>query len=208
VKYKLVIFDFDGTLADTFPWVLSLIDQIADKYHIPRVDRNEIDELRNYSARRIIEDYHLSFWKMAMITRHVRSIMAKNIHQVSLFSGIEELLQNLADQGITLAMVSSNSTRNIKKVLGPEIVPLFDYYECGVSLFGKSARIKKVLRKSGVMPHEAISIGDEIRDFEAALTANIPFGAVAWGYTRLDALKAQAPQEIFTSVAELAEKIG
>ena len=84
---------------------------------------------------------------------------------------------------------------------------LIDYYECGVRLFGKQAKLKKILKQSGIHADEAICIGDEIRDIQAAQKVKIPFGAVAWGYTNLEALKAYAPAEVFTKVGEIAERI-
>jgi phosphoglycolate phosphatase len=106
-----------------------------------------------------------------------------------------------------LAVVSSNTHANVRGVLGPEIAALFKYYECGASIFGKKAKFHKILKHSGIPHYEAICIGDEIRDCEAARSENIAFGAVAWGYTRLEALQAHAPDEVFVRVDEIAEKI-
>jgi phosphoglycolate phosphatase len=50
-------------------------------------------------------------------------------------------------------------------------------------------------------------VGDEVRDAKAAHAERIHFGAVAWGYTRLDALLAHAPEAVFASVDELAESL-
>ena len=95
----------------------------------------------------------------------------------------------------------------MRRILGPENEALIQYYECGVQLFGKQAKLKKVLKQSGTLPGEAICIGDEIRDIQAARKAKIPFGAVAWGFTKVEALLAYAPNEVFSSVGEIAEKI-
>jgi phosphoglycolate phosphatase len=208
VKYKLVIFDFDGTLADSFPWVLQILDQVSDKFRVKRIAKNDIDTLRSSSARKLLKSYGVPVWKLPLMARYVRSLMAEDIYQVPLFAGIDSLIRRLAEQGLSLALVSSNSSKNVHRVLGPEIVPLISYYECSVSLFGKPARLKKILQKSGVSPHEAICIGDEIRDIEAAGKMSIPFGAVAWGYTRLEALMAHSPQEVFNTVDEIAELVG
>ncbi len=68
--------------------------------------------------------------------------------------------------------------------------------------------MRRVLQQSGVRPGEAIVIGDELRDFEAAKAERLPFGAVAWGYTHVEALEAQAPAEVFADVDEVVEKVG
>ena len=207
MKYKLVIFDFDGTLANTFPWVLNNMDQVADKFNIDRVDRDQIEDLRTFDLRKLMKHFDVPPWKLALMARHVRTLLAEDIQQVSLFEGIDQLLQYLSEQGAMLAVVSSNSYSNVRHVLGPINSALIDYYECGVSVFGKSSKFKKILRKSGVEPTDVISIGDEIRDIQAAKHVHIASGAVTWGFSSVDALKAQSPQEMFSRVNEIAEKI-
>ena len=207
MKYKLVIFDFDGTLADTFPWILSILDEVADKFKVKRVERSELETFRTYDAGRLMKLHHVSLWKAAWIARHVRGLMAKDIGQIRLFAGMDCVLSELVENGATLALVSSNSRDNVCQVLGPQIASLIKYFECGVSLFGKQPKFKKILRKNGARPDETLCIGDEIRDIQAARKNNMAFGAVAWGYTKFEALVAESPQEVFTSVGEIVQKI-
>jgi phosphoglycolate phosphatase len=207
MKYKLVIFDFDGTLANTFPWVLDNMDQVADKFKLDRIDRNEMDAIRSFDLRKLMKYYDVSPWKLALMTRYVRKRLGEDIQQVSLFEGIDQLLEYLSEQGTKLAVVSSNSYDNVRQVLGPINAALIDYYECGVSVFGKPTKFRKILHKSKVDPADVISIGDEIRDIQAAKHVHIASGAVAWGFTNVDALKAQSPHELFASIDEIAEKI-
>lgn len=207
MKYKLVIFDFDGTLADTFPFVLNIMDQVSEKFELQKVDRNEIDMLRGLDARKIMKHLDIPLWKVPAMSKYVMSLFTKEIRFLSLFEGIDQLLQDLAGQGIKLGLVTSNSYENVCKILGPENAALIQYYECGVRIFGKQSKLKKVLKQSGVEAGEAICIGDEIRDIQAAQKVKIPFGAVSWGYTNIEALKAYAPTEVFTKVAEIAERI-
>ncbi|HEX6287811.1 MAG TPA: HAD hydrolase-like protein [Herpetosiphonaceae bacterium] len=207
MKYKLVIFDFDGTLADSFPWFLGIANSIADTYNFKRIEASEIEALRGYSARQMIQHLGVPLWKMPLIARHARSLTARDIEHITLFEGVDRLLRRLSQMGVTLAIVSSNSYDNVRRVLGPDNAALIAYYECGASLFGKRARFRKILKQSGVLPSEALCIGDEIRDIEAATKEHIPFGAVAWGFTRLEALKAYAPAQVFARVDEIAECI-
>ncbi len=204
MAYKLIIFDFDGTIADSFPWFVRMVNQVAEKYRFRRIDEAEVDTLRGYDARRLVRHLGIPFWKMPFIARHMKRMMAREIHQIALFEGIPDLLRQLSERGILLAMVSSNSVDNIRRVLGPEVAALFQYYECGGSIFGKTAKFEKVLRQSGVPASDALCIGDEIRDLEAAKRANIAFGAVSWGYTTVEALSAQSPTTIFKSLDGIA----
>jgi phosphoglycolate phosphatase len=64
-----------------------------------------------------------------------------------------------------------------------------------------------VLRRSGVSAREAIAIGDELRDAQAARRAGIAFGAVAWGYTSIAALQAVKPAHVFFSIEDIAANL-
>ncbi|MBA3531769.1 MAG: HAD hydrolase-like protein [Ardenticatenales bacterium] len=207
MKYKLVIFDFDGTLADSFPWFLGIVDRVADKYNFKRVEEGDLELVRGYEASAILKHFRVPIWQLPMIANHVRTLMGQDIHQIALFDGIDALLRHLSHSGVTLALVTSNSYENVRQVLGSENAALIQHYECGVGIFGKQSKLKKVLKQSGISAHEAIAIGDEMRDGEAAAKAKIAFGAVSWGYTRIEALKAHSPSEVFTTVGEIAEKI-
>lgn len=164
--------------------------------------------LRGYSARQILKYLGVRWWRMPSIAKDVRRAMARDIHMIPLFDGVDELFQVLVLQGVTLAIVSSNSEQNIRQVLGEANCARVKYFECGVSLFGKTPKINKLLKQTRVVPSEAILIGDEIRDGQAARKAGIAFGAVAWGFTRVDALAAQAPNALFTAMHEIAQEVG
>jgi phosphoglycolate phosphatase len=205
VRYKLVIFDFDGTLADSFPWFARVLNSVADKYGFRRVEPDKIDSLRGLNARELIEHLGVPRWKVPLIARHMRKL--KVTAPIDLFDGVDRMLSGLAAGRVTLAMVSSDNEENIRRTLGPELSSLVAQYACGASLFGKAAKFKSVLRRTGHGAAETITIGDELRDLEAARSAGIAFGAVAWGYTRPDALKARAPDEMFNSVGEICDRL-
>jgi phosphoglycolate phosphatase len=206
MKYKLIIFDFDGTLADTFPWFINVINQVADKYKFRRIKTSEVETLRGYSAMKVMKHLQISFWKMPIIANHMRGLMTKDINKIVLFDGVDDILQQLSNKGVRLAVVSSNSYDNISQILGTENLALIDYYECGVSIFGKPAKLRKIIMISGVKHNESIFIGDEVRDIEAAKNINIASGAVSWGYNRIEKLKEQFPDELFVSIDEIIEK--
>ncbi len=207
MKYKLVIFDFDGTLADSFPWFIKVVNTMAAKYNFKHIEASELEELRGSSARQLIKQLRIPLWKMPFIARHMRRAMTSDSSEVLPFAGVEEILAQLAQAGLILALVTSNSPINVRQILGDQALRHFKYIECDVSLFGKRKRYQKILNQSGVPPQETLAIGDELRDMEAARQARIPFGAVAWGYTTLTALQAQAPDEVFLQPAEIAAKL-
>lgn len=207
MKYNLVIFDFDGTLADSFPWAASVVNQYAERYRFKRIDPIDHAELRNYDARKLMRHLGVRMWRVPSMARDVRRRMAQEIHKIPLFPGTSEMLQTLADAGILLAMVSSNSEANVRAVLGPENVARFASFNCGASVFGKAPKLKSVMKKCRVASETALLIGDEIRDAHAAQKAGMAFGAVAWGYTNPEAMRALNPQEYFESMSDIATRL-
>jgi phosphoglycolate phosphatase len=207
MRYRLVIFDFDGTLADSFPWFVATINTVADRYGFRRIEEGELDLLRGYSAREMVRHLGIPSWKLPLIAGHIRKLKARDRGAIGLFPGVGALLRQLAEGGVVLAIVSSNAEENVRQILGPELAPLIRHYACGASLFGKAAGFKKVLRMCSIRPGEALCVGDELRDLEAAREAGIPFGAVTWGYTTAEALGAHGPQILFTRVEEVAEAV-
>lgn len=203
-KYRLVIFDFDGTLADSFPWFMRVVNEAAARYRFKRIEEADLDTLRGYSARQMMKHLAVPSWKLPLIVRMMRKMKGDDVRQIPLFAGVDELLRSLADRGVELALVTSNSYDNAVRILGPENAARFRYFECGMSIFGKRAGFRRVLRRSGVPREQAICIGDEIRDLEAAHAEGIAFGAVSWGFTRADSLRAHVPAEVFATVEDIA----
>ncbi|MVM41339.1 HAD hydrolase-like protein [Spirosoma sp. HMF3257] len=205
--YKLVIFDFDGTLADSFPFFRSALNTLADAYSFKRIEENEVDQLRSLDVRSMMKHVGLPAWKMPFVANAFIKLMSSNIDQIRLFAGVPELLKQLSDKGVRLAIVSSNSEENIRRVLGPQNASLITYYGCGTAMFGKSRKFRKVMAKSGVAPSEILCIGDEVRDMEAANSESMAFGAVAWGYTRADVLRAYTGSKLFNRIDDILHTV-
>ncbi|HSU15669.1 HAD hydrolase-like protein [Longimicrobium sp.] len=208
MTYRLAIFDFDGTLADSFPWFLRVVNEAARVHRFRRIEPGDAEPLRGLDARRIIEHVGLPLWKLPLVARWMRRRMAADIGSIALFPGVDEMLRQLSEDGVRIAIVSSNSPANVRRVLGPENAARVAFYGCGVSLFGKRRKLRKVLAGSGVAAAEALCIGDEIRDLHAARAEGIAFGAVAWGYTTAAGLAAHHPEMLFTRVDEIAGRLG
>ena len=202
---KLVIFDFDGTLADSFGWFSRVLNGVADRYAFRRVEPHEVEALRGLSAREMVKHLGVPAWKLPLIARHMRRLKARE--PAALFEGTSAMLRTLSARGTALAVVSSDSEDNVRRTLGPALAGLIAHYACGASLFGKAAKFRSVLRHARLSPSDTIAIGDELRDLEAARGAGIAFGAVTWGYTRPDALAAHAPEEMFNSIGEICDKL-
>jgi phosphoglycolate phosphatase len=199
MKYKFAIFDFDGTLADSFPFFVSVFNQLAEEYDFKKIDATAIPNYRHYSARQMMEMVGLPKWKLAIVGKRFMSLMKDNAHAIKLFEGISETLEYLVDKNIRVAVVSSNSYENVSCILGENTSRLLTTCDCGMSIFGKAARLEKVLKANTVKASAAIYIGDQVTDLEAAHKKAIAFGAVAWGYAAIESLEAHKPAEIFNT---------
>lgn len=207
MAYRLVIFDFDGTLADSAGWFVGVLNQVAAKYGFRQVDRAELEALRGRDNREIVRALGVPFWKLPLIAAHMRGLAARDAGSIPLFPGVDGMLRRLRDRGVAVAIVSSNAEANIRRVLGPDNAALVDRYACKAGLFGKAAKIRAVLRQAGVQPAQAICVGDEVRDIQAALAVGAASGAVAWGYATPELLRAHNPTLFFGSVEEMATRL-
>ena len=203
MKYDIAAFDFDGTLADTMPWFNTILNTVAEKYNFRKIDASEREALRSRDAMEILKYLNIPLWKLPAIMTHVRTLMQEIDPSVQLFDGIPHALARLKASGLRLAVVSSNSVENVKRVLGEETAALFDDYECGSDLFGKAAKIDRLLKQHGTSPERFLLVGDEMRDIDAARKAGVRVGSVAWGYNHVDALRGRGPDELFLAVQDL-----
>ncbi|MDA9494096.1 HAD-IA family hydrolase [Bradyrhizobium sp. CCBAU 11361] len=206
MPYSLAIFDLDGTLADSFPWFLRTINDVADRFGFRRVADEDVEGLRHASSREILSRLEVPLWKLPAIARHARRLKAEAAAEISLFAGVEAMLRTLAENGVQLALVTSDSEANAREKLG-ETAALFAHFDCSASLFGKAAKFRRVVRRAGVEPGRVIAIGDEVRDIDAARAAGIACGAVSWGYAAPAALQALAPDHMFEHMRDIAETL-
>jgi len=205
--YRLVIFDFDGTLADSFPWFAAVLNEMAARWRFRPVAAGEEERLRGMSAREIMAHLRVSGWKMPLVAADLRRRMRAEIHCIRRFGGVDRMLAQLHGAGIVLGLASSNSADNVRRVLGAGNLRLIRYLETGAAIHGKAARLRRVLRRSGVPGTQAVYIGDEIRDIEAARAAGIAAGCVGWGYNRLDPLRAAGPDLVFDRIDDIAPRL-
>lgn len=208
VGYRLIIFDFDGTLADSAPWFAGVMNGVAARFGFRQIDEAEMARLRGRPSREVMRELGLPAWKLPFIANHVRKLAADAAGSIGLFPGVEAMLRRLSAKGVKLAIVSSNSEATVRRVLGPELAALVSHYGCGASVFGKAAKFREVIRKSGVAEADVLSVGDEVRDIEAARKVRLATGAVTWGYATPEILSAQRPTAMFETTDDVLREAG
>ena len=95
MPYSLVIFDLDGTLADSFPWFLRNVNDVADRFGFRRIADDEIEPLRRAGAREILKRQNVPLWKLPAIARHMRRLKAAHVGDIALFPGADAMLRAL-----------------------------------------------------------------------------------------------------------------
>jgi phosphoglycolate phosphatase len=206
--YRLAIFDFDGTIADSLSWFGSVVNDVARRYGFRGVHPSEIDGLRRLSAREIMDELQVPMWKLPAIARYVRALKVQAGAQTGVFDGMPSVLKLLVRGGVQLAIVSSDSPENIRKILGEDMVQRFSIISGGVPVFSKARRLHAVLRSAGFERREAIYIGDEVRDLEAAQKLGLAFGAVTWGYTAAETIRNCSATFVFDRAEDVLRIIG
>ena len=202
---QLIIFDFDGTLADSAPWFAGELNDLARRFRFREVSEAERQELRRMDTRSIIRFLGIARWKMPFIARHMRRRAAEDAASIPLFPGTSEAIRHLS-QRAPLAIASSNAEANIRRILGPS-AGHFRHYACGASLLGKARLFRGLIRRAGADPRAVYCVGDEQRDIEAARAASARAVAVSWGYAHREALAAARPDLLVDSLEELLARL-
>lgn len=204
---KYIIFDFDGTVADTLPHVVT----IGQKMLGITVDPDEIEDLRNATIPQIVKRFKIPLYKIPGLVINARKMFKEHIHEVEPIKGLPEVIKQLNAEGYELLIISSNSASNIQKFLQQH--NLRQYFKSiygNVGLFSKVQAIKKVMKKQRIATDDCVYIGDEIRDIEAAHKVGIPIISTTKGLNGEKILRehnpdflAKNPREILLAIKKL-----
>ncbi len=201
---KVIIFDFDGTIADTFSTFINIINRLAPEFGYEPADAATVERLQNLSSREILKQANISAFKLPFLFRRLKAEMTRELYQLQLIDGIQEALVLLKQDGYHLGIITSNSSQNVTAFLKNRAVfKLFDFIYSGASLFGKARIINRLLRKNNWLPEDIVYVGDETRDIEAAKKTRIKIVAVTWGFNSRQVLAQQQPDFLIDSPSEL-----
>ncbi len=207
---KAVMFDFDGTLADTGHITYKVYERLAHRHNLQIFRREELDEMRSIPIRDRFKKAGVPFFKLPGLAREALQIFGEFIGLAEPFPGTEELIRDLKEQGYSLSIVSSNTNRNINSFLAAHELEYFDHIRGTPSLFGKHRAIRQALNETGVSGDQAVYVGDELRDINACKKVPIKIISVTWGYDYLSLLQeggpdyiAHTPQEVIDIVNRL-----
>lgn len=201
---RMVIFDFDGTIADSFSIGLRIGNQLAREFGFKPITLETIDRWQHLSSKDILREIGVPFYRLPKIIRRFKADMNREIPNLQPFPGIEQTLQMLRTQGCRLGIVSSNSEENVYSFLDNRgMGHLFEFVISCPRLMGKDKVLKRILKKQNIHPETVLYVGDETRDIDAAKRSHIRSAAVSWGFNSLQALAQHHPDFILTEPADL-----
>jgi phosphoglycolate phosphatase len=200
-----LIFDFDGTIADTLSAIIRLVNEHAEEFHIKPLAETDVDELRGMSNLDIIKKYKVPLVKVPYLALRAQKELNQRIGEMSLFPGIKELVLDLKRRGFRLGILTSNSRENVQKFLRAQVLDVFDFIHAEQNFFGKNWALLHLLKKFNLKKEEVIYVGDEVRDIEACQKVNIAVIAVSWGFHRRKLLQDKLPTYLVDSPDEILD---
>lgn len=198
---KTLIFDFDGTLADSFELVMDIAYELTG---VERLSKKEEARLRKLPLLKAAREVRVPMRQVPRLLIKGRQMMLERINEVHPFKGIPEVLHALHAADYHLLVISSNSEKNVRTFLRThKLESFFDGVYGSASLFNKAGSLRKVLKRNRLQAADCFYIGDEVRDVVAATRASIEPVAVAWGYQAPEALAKYHPYALLKEPSEL-----
>lgn len=197
---KTLVFDFDGTIANTLENIVEVYNDIAPRFGCRKVSDSDLERIKSGRPEDFMHEFGISYLKLPLLAWMIRKKVKKNVAHVPLQNGIKDVLKNLHEAGIHLAILTSNSKENVEAFLQKnDLSDIFDFILSHKSVFGKGAPLLKLKTKI----KDLVYIGDEVRDIEAAKKAGVLSVGVSWGFQTEAAMKKASPDHLFNKPQEL-----
>lgn len=187
---KAVIFDFDGTIADSFEVFVEVLSEAINH----KFEKDEIAKLRGLPTRQIMKELGVKKWQLPLIAIKGKRSLGNKMERVEPFAGINEVLKELHGKDYKIYILSTNTNKNINEFLKKYgLDELIDEVYADIGLFAKVKWLKKLMSKHKLSPAECVYVGDETRDIEASHKVDIKCIAVTWGYSTPASLESHKP---------------
>lgn len=202
---KVLLFDFDGTIADSFDSFLAIIPRLADKHNFRNPPREELEKLRSEDAKSLIKYLKIPLYKIPFLALDMKRMQHEQIADIEPFTGLPEVLHELTMKGYVLGILTSNGEENVKLFIKKNKIDIFSYIYSDSSIFGKHKVIRKFLKQHKLAKDDVTYIGDEIRDIQACQNVGMKIIAVTWGFNVKKGLTKYHPDFIINKPHELLD---
>ena len=200
-----LLFDFDGTIADSLQLGLKIANNLAPQFGYRSFTEEDIEHFRSLTWHKIAGEMQIPFYKIPKIVTKAFKEYKRLISELEPCAGIVEMLYELALKEISMALLSSNTVENVHLFLTNHQIDSFLWIEGTSGILNKAKDIKKRLKKHKISATEVIYIGDEIRDIEAAHNCGLKVIAVTWGFHTVEFLASYKPDYLVNEPKEIVE---
>lgn len=186
-NYKLIIFDLDGTLADTSPGILNSIRYARKMMNLPEIT---LEQMYSHVGPPMDESYARNFGLSGdrlrqAVEYHKEYAVKQGYKEIELYPHITDLLDKLKAQGKLTAVATLKAHQTAVKIF--DTFGLSDKFDIVTGVDTKAPKTKAqlleyCLEKSGCDKSQAVLIGDSKYDAIGAKEAGIDFIAVTYGF--------------------------
>lgn len=206
--YSTIVFDFDGTIADTLEAAIAVYNELALEVGSKQITPEEVPALRHLSLKAFINYVGVSTLSVPRLLFKGRSKIKANIGNLPLIEGMHEALVELKQEVGKLGILTSNSTENVELFLKAHgISHLFDFISSSSKLTGKAKNLRAICKTFSNKPANMIYVGDETRDIQAAHRAGVASCGVGWGFNSKEALEQESPTLLCNSTTEIVSAL-
>lgn len=203
---KTVIFDFDGTLVDSFKVAIEVAHELTGRPIL--VQPEEIVRLRKLRLLDVAKELELPRWQWPFLLFRGRRRMTKRLDEVLPFADMPIVVKELHEAGYNLLVMSSNSQVNVLRVLNRHsLSQFFVFIKGGVGLLGKAKGLRQLVAQQNLDIKDCIYIGDEPRDVEGSRKVGMPCISVTWGFNARELLNDHDPLAIVDTPQQLRQEI-
>ncbi|MEA3355525.1 MAG: HAD-IA family hydrolase [Patescibacteria group bacterium] len=201
---KVLIFDFDGTIANTLTLLFKIYNDLAPNFNTKSVKKSDIEKARGASFKELMKTYDVNFAKLPFLLVKIKEKLRHEIKNVQIVNGLTSVLKKLKAHNFDLGILTSNSQANVNFFIkDKKINNLFSFIYTGKNIFGKDKVIKRLLKIKQLESDQIVYIGDEVRDIEATKKVGIPIVSVTWGFNNKQILSKYSPNQIVDSPSQL-----
>ena len=204
---ELYIFDFDGTLVDSYRDSIKFFNITLEQYNLPTFDI-DVEGLDYQIFREFIHEQINGIEEefMKQFTKNYKDSPQLNTF---LYDGVLEVLQELEKRGIILAICSNRDQKNLEKLVEKFFDGISFKYISGTvnELHNKPDpyRINEIIRKENMEKEKILYFGDKIADIEAAKAAGIDMVLVTYGQGNQEAYSDLYPLKLIDNVNEILD---
>ena len=191
---KLIVFDLDGTLLNTIDDLANSVNFMLEKFGFPIFSIEEYKYKVGNGMRKLIERSLPQTHKNDEQIEKSLSVFMDYYNQhkndnTAPYEGIIDLLNDLKNAGIKLAVVTNKAHMSAKPLIENTFIGVFDEIvgqKEGVPTKPNPQSVVSVLEKLNVTPDECLFVGDSGVDMQTAKNANIKAVGVLWGFRKKD----------------------